>query len=51
MNNRIQLFEEQKIRTAWDEEKEEWYFSIVDIVAVLTESKNPAAYWRKLKQR
>ena len=51
MNNRIQLFEEQKIRTVWDEEKEEWYFSIVDIVAVLTESKNPAAYWRKLKQR
>ncbi len=47
----IQLFEDQKIRTAWDEEIEEWYFSIVDVVAVLTESKNPAAYWRKLKQR
>ena len=47
----IQLFEDQKIRTAWDEEIEGWYFSIVDVVAVLTESKNPAAYWRKLKQR
>ena len=39
------------IRTAWDEEKEEWYFSIVDVVAVLTDSADPAAYWRKLKQR
>lgn len=47
----IQLFEDQKIRTAWDEEIEEWYFSVVDVVAVLTESKDPAAYWRKLKQR
>lgn len=47
----IQLFEDQKIRTAWDEEIEDWYFSVVDVVAVLTESKNPAAYWRKLKQR
>ena len=35
--NKIQLFEEQKIRTAWDEEKEEWYFSVVDVVGVLTE--------------
>jgi hypothetical protein len=40
----IKLFEDQKIRTAWDEEKEEWYFSVVDVVAVLTESKDPAAY-------
>ncbi len=47
----IKLFEDQKIRTAWDEEKEEWYFSVVDVVAVLTESKDLAAYWRKLKQR
>lgn len=51
VNDNIQLFEEQKIRTAWDEKKEEWYFSIVDVVEVLTESKNPSAYWRKLKQR
>ena len=39
------------MRTAWDSETEQWYFSIVDIVAILTESVNPQAYWRKLKQR
>ena len=50
-DNKIQLYEDQKIRTAWDEEKQEWYFSIVDVVAVLTESSDPNAYWRKLKQR
>ena len=50
-NDKIQLFEDKRIRTAWDEEKEEWYFSIVDVVAVLTDSVDPAAYWRKLKQR
>ena len=47
----IQLFEDKKIRTAWDAEKEEWYFSIVDVVGALTESVDPAAYWRKLKER
>ena len=47
----IQLFEDQKIRVAWDAEREEWYFSIVDVVAVLTDSADPTAYWRKLKQR
>ena len=47
----MQLFEDQPIRCAWNEAEEEWYFSIVDVVAVLTESKNSAAYWRKLKQR
>lgn len=47
----IKLFNDQKIRTHWDEEQEKWYFSIVDVVAVLTESVNPQAYWRKLKQR
>ena len=47
----IQKFEERSIRTAWDEEREEWYFSVVDVIAVLTESIYPAAYWRKLKQR
>ena len=51
MSLEIQLFENQRIRTAWDEEKEEWYFSIVDVVAVLTDSVDPTAYWRKLKQR
>lgn len=50
-NDKIQLFENQRIRTAWDEEKEEWYFSIVDVVGVLTDSVDPTAYWRKLKQR
>ena len=49
--NKIQLYEDQPIRTAWDEENQEWYFSVVDVVRVLTESKDPAAYWRKLKQR
>ena len=46
----IQLFEERKVRTVWDDENEKWYFSIVDVVAVLTESKSPQAYWRKFKQ-
>ena len=48
-NDKIQLFEDKRIRTAWDEEKEEWYFSIVDVVAVLTDSPNPQTYWRVLK--
>lgn len=47
----IQLFEEKKIRTFWDEKQEKWYFSIVDAIAILTDSIDPAAYWRKLKQR
>lgn len=50
-NEQLQLFEDQPIRTAWNENTEEWYFSIVDVITVLTDSKNPAAYWRKLKQR
>ena len=50
-DNKIQLFENQPIGTAWNEELEEWYFSIIDVVAVLTESKDANAYWRKLKQR
>ncbi len=50
-NDKIQLFEDQTIRTAWDDENEEWYFSIIDVVKVLTDSKDPTAYWRKLKQR
>ena len=49
--DRIQLFEDQPIRTAWDAEAEEWYFSIVDVIRVLTDSQSPTAYWRKLKQR
>ena len=49
--HQIQLFEDKKVRTAWDEQEEKWYFSIVDVCAVLTESKDPQSYWRKLKQR
>ena len=48
-NDKLQLFENKAIRTAWDEEKEEWYFSIVDVVAVLTDSPNPQTYWRVMK--
>lgn len=47
----MQLFENKKIRSVWDAEKEEWFFSIVDVVAVLTESPNPQTYWRVLKKR
>ena len=47
----IQLFEERKVRTVWDDEAGKWYVSIVDVIAVLTESKDAAAYWRKLKER
>lgn len=47
----IQLFEEKKVRTVWDDEHEKWYFSIVDVVEVLTESANPQTYWRVLKNR
>ena len=50
-HNKIQLFEEKKVRAIWDDEAEKWYFSIVDAVAVLTDSVDPTAYWRKLKQR
>jgi hypothetical protein len=50
-HNKIQLFEEKKVRALWDDEAEKWYFSIVDAVAVLTDSVDPTAYWRKLKQR
>ena len=51
MDDKIQIFEDKRIRTAWNEEAEEWYFSVVDVVSVLTDSKDPTAYWRKLKQR
>ena len=47
----IKIFENKKIRAIWDDTKEEWYFSIVDVVAVLTESNNPQTYWRVLKKR
>lgn len=47
----LQLFEEKKVRTVWDDKEEKWYFSIVDVCGVLTDSKDANAYWRKLKQR
>lgn len=53
-NDKLQKFEDQSIRTAWDEEQEEWYFSVVDVVNALTEQKTPRGasnYWAKLKQR
>ena len=50
-NGSIQLFEDQKIRTAWDAEKEEWYFSIIDVISVLTDTANPRRYWSDLKRK
>ena len=50
-NFAIQLFEGKKVRFVWDEEKEKYYFAVVDIVQVLTESADATEYWRKLKQR
>lgn len=50
-NSSIQLFENQKIRTAWDAEKEEWYFSIIDVISVLTDTANPRRYWSDLKRK
>jgi len=51
MNNEIKLFEGNQIRSVWDNKKEEWYFSIVDIIGVLTESKNPRRCWSDLKRK
>ena len=47
----IKVFDERKVRTVWDDKEEKWYFSIVDVVAVLTDSENPQTYWRVLKNR
>lgn len=47
----IKLFETKQVRSVWDQERESWFFSIVDVVAVLTDSTDATAYWRKLKQR
>ena len=47
----LKLFEERRVRTVWDDEQDKWYFSIVDVVAVLTDSSNPQTYWRVLKKR
>lgn len=49
--NSIKLFEDREIRAIWDEDKEEWFFSVIDVVGVLSESKNPRNYWKVLKKR
>ena len=51
MDNEIKLFDGNQIRSIWDNDKEEWYFSVIDIVGVLTESKNPRDYWYRVKKR
>ena len=51
MENKIKVFENKQVRTVWDAEAEEWYFSVVDVVAVLTDSPNPRKYWSVLKTR
>lgn len=50
-NESIKIFEDRKIRSFWDDGEEEWYFSIVDVVAALTDSPNPQVYWRVMKKR
>ena len=47
----VKLFESKKIRSAWNEAEQKWYFSVVDVIAILTESVDANAYWRKLKER
>ena len=48
---KVQIFQDKKVRTHWDAEKEEWYFSVVDVVGVLTDSPDPRNYWKVLKHR
>ena len=50
MDNEIKLFEGNQIRSVWDNEKEEWYFSVVDVIGVLSSSENPNNYWKVLKK-
>lgn len=51
MKNEVRLFEQQKVRTHWDEENQKWFFSVIDVIAILTESINPRDYWFKMKAR
>ena len=51
MENKIKIFENKQVRTAWNADQEEWYFSVVDVVEILTDSPNPQTYWRVLKKR
>ena len=49
--NKIKVFENKKVRTAWNEETEDWYFSVIDVIEILTESENPRRYWSDLKRK
>lgn len=49
--NAVKIFEQKQVRTHWDEEQGKWYISVIDVIEVLTDSIDPQAYWRKLKQR
>jgi len=51
MENKIQIFEDKKVRTVWDDETEEWYFSVIDVVEVLTDTDRPRKYWNDLKKK
>ena len=51
MKNEVKLFDQQKVRTHWDEKEEKWYFSVIDVISILTESVNPRDYWFKMKAR
>jgi len=51
MKNEVKLFEQQKVRTHWDEEEQKWFFSVIDVISILTESSNPRDYWFKMKIR
>ena len=51
IQNKVQLFNDKKIRSVWDSEEEQWYFSVIDVIAVLTDSVNPRDYWFKMKKR
>jgi hypothetical protein len=51
MKDEIKLFEKRQVRSVWDEEQEKWWFSVVDVVGILSESENPQVYWRVLKKR
>lgn len=51
INTTIKLFEDKRVRTAWNEDEGEWYFSIIDVIAILTDSSNPRNYWNMLKSR
>ena len=50
-NDSLQIFEDKKVRTAWDEQQEKWYFSVVDVISILTDSADARNYWKVLKNR